>query len=280
MAFARVNAQERFTLTCSVADEKAVTIYHNEPLVISVGLSNKAIFKDWQWNMAADSELQKLDAYFKTGNISEEAYKKEKERIQQGKKLLKANTIGSDTQPWYDQFTFHILQNDSIQIGNWPINRLGKTPFEAVAVLNEQAFYAVDFHMPPEAVSLIKPGNYSVKALLDGVWSNEIKITVLPENIPQAVSLSTEMQLRLGQYYLLAGQADKVFNYATAVLQRNPLHLEALILRGEGYILKEDYKLALTDFEKALQQHNKKFPTLYEPPEYLLGTIEWLKDKQ
>ncbi len=276
LAIARVCPQGRFTLTCSVADEKAVTLYQNEPLVISISVNNKTVFKDWQWNQAADDWLQKLDTIFKAGTLSEEEYKKEKERILKGKKILKADTIGTAAQPWYDQLTFYVFENDSIQIITWPINRLGKLPLEAVAVLDMNAYYGLDFHIPPETVSRIKPGKYSIKALLNGVWSNVVKITILPENMPSAVLQSTEMQLRLGQYYLLAGNADKVYSYAIAVLKREPLNIEALILRGESHILKEEYKLALADFEKALQQHYKKFPGLYEPPDYLLGTIEWL----
>jgi tetratricopeptide (TPR) repeat protein len=88
------------------------------------------------------------------------------------------------------------------------------------------------------------------------------------------------MQLQLGNYYLQRMDTEKAMEYATNVLKKNPADIGGLVLRGETYILKRNYKPALADFEKALKQHNKKFPELQEPPEYLLATIDWLEKKQ
>lgn len=274
-----INAQGRYTVSCSLANENTTTIFHDQPLLISISVANKNLYKDWQWNLAADEWIHKLETNFKAGLLSEEDFTKEKAKALKGKKTLIADTLGSDAQPWYEQVKFYVYRNDTIQLNEWPVSRLGRTPSEAVAVLDENAYYALDFHLPPDMVTLIKPGTYSMKVRLGAVWSNEVKFTILPENIPSAELHVKEMQLRLGQYYWLVGNADKVFSFASAVLQKDPFNIEALILRGESHIMKENFKLALADFETALQQHNKKFPGLYEPPEYLIGMIDWLKEK-
>jgi len=279
LEFVIAHPQGRYSISCSVADGDTTTIYHNQPLVFSVSITNKEAYKNWQWNMAADEWIQELEANFKAGKLSEEDFNQEKEVAIKGKKTGKTDTLGTPAHPWYEQLKFYVFQDDSIQKEAWPVSRLGITPNEATAVLDENANYLLYCHMPPEIVSLIKPGSYSIKVLLGDVWSNQVKISVLPGDIPPAVLQSAEMQIRLGQYYWLTGNADKVFSYANAVLQKDTSNLEALILRGESHILKENYKLALMDFEKALQLHNKKFPGLYEPPEYLIGTIEWLQQK-
>jgi tetratricopeptide (TPR) repeat protein len=276
----KADSQANSSVNLSVELSKAYTVYHNEPITFTTGLLNHILQDNLQWNQAADEGLAEISADYKVGKISKEEFEKETERILKGKREIKVDTIGNYQSPWFEQIVFRIFLNDSTVQTGWPITLLGDPLTDSMAILDEKGYYVVNHHLSPEQVTKLRPGTYQVKVLLAGMWSNPVTVNIRKENIPTAVLTSRKMQLRLGNYYLQRKDAEKAMEYATNVLKKNPADIGGLVLRGETYILKNNYKPALADFEKALKQHNKRFPDLQEPPEYLLATIDWLEKKQ
>jgi tetratricopeptide (TPR) repeat protein len=274
------DSQRRSSVNLSVELNKAFTVYHNEPVIFTTVLVNHTLQENLQWNQAADDGLAKISADYKAGMLSKEEFETETERILKGKREIKADTIGSYGSPWFEQLEFRAFQNDSIVQPAWPITLLGDPLTDSIALLDEKGYYVVNHHLSPEQVAGLRPGTYQVKALLSGMLSNPVTVNIRKENIPRAVLNSREMQLRLGNYYLKRKDAQKAMEYATTLLGKNPADIAGSVLRGESYILKKNYTSALADFKKALQQHNKRFPGLQEPPEYLLATIDWLEKRQ
>lgn len=276
----KADSQTRSSVNLSVELSKAYTVYHNEPIIFTTGLLNHTLQDNLQWNQAADDGLAEISADYKSGKISKEEFEKETERILKGKKEIKVDTIGNYQSPWFEQIVFRIFLNDSTEQTAWPITLLGDPSTDSIAILNEKGYYIVNHHLSPEQVANLRPGTYQVKVLLAGMWSNPVTVNIRKENIPAAVLTSRKMQLRLGNYYLQGKDAEKAMGYATNLLKNNPADIGGLVLRGETYILKKNYKPALADFKKALQQHYKKYPDLQEPPEYLLAAIGWLEERQ
>jgi tetratricopeptide (TPR) repeat protein len=271
-------AQQNFSLLCEVGEEKSVSLYRDEPLVVSITLTNEAVQENQKWNRSADLYIKSLEAQYDSGKITLEEFVKEKERVLKDKRPVKADTVGSAANPWYRQIRFQVFFNDSMIKSSWPLALLGTPPEDSVAILDEEGYYVARFHLPPEKVLLLTPGKYRLKALLKNV-SDEVTITIKPNKMPIPVYLSIPKQLELSRYYLDAENSSRAFGHATSILQKDPTNLEALVLRGESFILMRSYKKALADFEKALQVHQKRFPNSLEPPEYLLFRIEWLKER-
>jgi tetratricopeptide (TPR) repeat protein len=247
--------------------------------VFTTSLVNKTLQQDMAWNQAADAWLAEVAADHQAGKLSKEAFEKETQLVTEGKRLVKADTAGTSQSPWFRQLRFRIWLNEGIRQAPWPIAVLGDPGTESIAVLDEKGYYLVMHHLSPAKVLKLRPGVYKIQAGLAGVWSNEVIVTIRKQNIPPGVLKTSDMRLRLGNYYLERKDADKALDYATAVLKKDPKDINALVLSGESYILKKNYRQALVYFDKALQQHRKEFPDLPEQPLYLDGTIAWLKEK-
>lgn len=273
-------AQPGIRVTLAVEDSVAYTVYRNEPLVFTTTLVNEALQQSMEWNEAADAWLAEVAAEYKAGKRTREDYDRETALVTGGKKPLKVETIGTLQQPWFHRLQFRVLPGNGTDTAAWPVALLGDPLTDAVAVLDANGYYQVKHHLAPGEVAKRKPGTYTVQVMLEGVWSNAVTVRIRPDNIPAGVLQSPQMQLRLGNYYLEQKDADKALEQAAALLKRNPVDIAALVLRGEGHILNKDYSLALVAFEKALQQHRKRFPQLKEPPEYLKATIAWLKERE
>lgn len=274
----RSDCQSVFTITLRVEEQTSYTVYHNEPLVFSTSLLNQKYQKDLEWNEAADTWLARLAADYQAGRLSKEEFEKETARVTNGKRTLQQYTIGTSQSPWFRQLQFRILMH-GIKKAAWPVEVLGAPPKDAIAILDEKGYYLVRHHLSPEQVLKTKPGTYQIQVLLGGASSNIITVHVTKQNIPGGVLKSETMQLRLGNYYLARLDTDKALNHAYAVLKKNPNSLNGLILSGEIYIQKKNYRKALTFFEKALKQHQKTYPDSIEPPEHLQTIIAWLKLK-
>jgi tetratricopeptide (TPR) repeat protein len=273
-------AQLKFSITLMVEGTSSYTAYHNEPLIFTTSLVNKALQQNIQWNQAADAWLTEVAADYKAGKLSKEEFEKETELVTKGKKEVTTETIGTKQLPWFHQLNFRIFIDSDTAQASWPISILGDPLTDSIAVLDDKGYYLVMHHLSPEQVAKRNPGTYKIQILLAGVWSNTVTVKIRQENIPAQILKTAHMQLRLGNYYLQQKDAEKAMEYATNVLKKDPADIGGLILRGETYILKKNYSPALVDFKKALQQHYKRFPDLQEPPEYLLAAIGWLKKRQ
>ncbi|MDH7460698.1 hypothetical protein QEG73_05390 [Chitinophagaceae bacterium 26-R-25] len=274
-------AQDKFTITLTVNDSSAFRVYHNEPIVFSISLLNKAIQQDISWNEDADAYLAQVAADYKGGLITKEEFDKETNLVTQGKRTVSSVSIGSTDSPWFTQLKFHVVVKDTIEQHNWKPSVLGDPGTDTVAVLDEKGYYSVNYHLSPEQVSKLRAGTYKVEVELAGVTSNEVVVKIKPENIPNGKLHKRDLLLRLGNYYLERKDAKKTLYYANLILQKNPSDINGLILKGEGYILQEQYKLALSAFTKAQQQYDKnnKRSPVNEPPLYLIATIAWLQKK-
>ncbi|MDI3320626.1 hypothetical protein [Pinibacter soli] len=274
-------AQDKFSITLAVNDSSAFRVYHNEPIVFSISLVNKAIQQDISWNEDADAYLAQVAADYKAGLITKEEFEKETDLVTKGKRTVTTQFVGSKQLPWFLQLKFHVVVKDTIEQNNWKPSVLGDPGTDSIAVLDEKGYYSINYHLSPEQVSKLRAGTYKVEVELEGVTSNEVTVKIKPEDIPPGKLNKRDMQLRLGNYYLERKDAKKTLYYANLILQENPSDISGLILKGEAYILQQQYKLALSAFTKAQQQYNKnnKRSPVNEPPLYLIATIAWLQKK-
>jgi tetratricopeptide (TPR) repeat protein len=272
-------AQGKFAIKLKVNDSVTYKAYHNEPVIFSIRIVNKAIQDDVSWNKDADAYLAQLEADYKAGLITKDEFTSETILVTNGKRTITPESVGTTESPWFRQIKFSVLLKDTIEQHNWNPQILGDTPTNSIAVLDEKAYYRIDFHLSPEQVSKLKAGTYRVQVLLAGVKSGEVTLRINQQDIPPGQLKKRPMLLRLGDYYVEAKDPQKALYYANILLEQDPNDIAALVTKGEAYILQQQYKLALAAFTKAedlFYKAEQNSPT-DEEPLYLIATIEWLK---
>lgn len=275
VGFREASAQN-FVLVLRVDQEE---VYADEPLVFSTSISNPLAQKNHAWNQEVDRELARLAVAFQEKKIDEEAYGKETERLKKGRKETRVMTVGTKEMPWYKMVNFRVYTADSAMVTGWPIEVLGRSYSDSVAVMDERGYYLVKHHVPIEGMAKLRPGEYRVSVGLDSVVSKEIRVKVLGQKMPAEVKNRKETMLRLGKYYVQALEGDAALEYAERVLKKEPGDLGGLILRGEALVVKGMYGEALTAFEGALEIYRRTWADEEEPPDYILGMIEWLRER-
>jgi hypothetical protein len=276
-----LHAQGKFAIKLKVNDSDAYRAYHNEPVIFTIRLTNKAIQNDISWNEDADAYLAQVAADYKAGLITKDEFEKETDTVTSTKRTITSQSVGSQESPWFRQLKFRVVLKDTIEQRNFNPQILGDPPIDPIAVLDEKAYYKIDFHLSPKQVSKLKAGTYKVQAMLAGVTSGEVTLRIKQENIPPGQLEKRPMLLRFGNYYLEGKDAKKALFYANILSEKNPNDIAALVLKGEAYILQQQYKLALAAFTKAEQLFYKadKSSPSNEPPLYLIATIAWLQKK-
>lgn len=270
-------AQPSFQISLYVNQQQSARIYHDEPLLLTVSLSNPAAQNAQGWNRAADRGLQKLEESFKAGTISKEQYDTDKKKLTEGKKNVPAVTLGTAGKPWASWVTWKLINlstNKEVSAGIIP---LSNPTVEDMAVLDANGYYTGYFGMDPERTRGLAAGVYQMTAIVETVSSAPVRIEILNPALPAAVAGSDSMLLKLGQYYWHKSDAEKVIRYADRVLLKNPSSLDGLSLKGDGLLLQNAWAPALEAYQKALKEYYRQNGKDAEPPEYLLAMIGYIK---
>jgi tetratricopeptide (TPR) repeat protein len=150
---------------------------------------------------------------------------------------------------------------------------------EEIAVLNETGYYTAYFGIDDDKMKNIPAGIYELIASIEGETSEPVKLEIKELVIPASIASGEEMLIKLGQYYWHAGDAAKGMIYANQLLQKDPVSLDGLSLKGDLLVLENSYAAALESYSKAVKEYYKQNGAAADPPEYLLKMITWLKQQ-
>lgn len=273
---AKMTAQP-VTVTLTANYSQDVKIYHDEPLLLVVSVTNQEAQEDSRWNKAAGRRLNELEDLLKAGKIKQEDYDREKTKISAGKKQISSVTIGSEGKPWSSLIKWKMVNiNSGTEI---PLTvKMMKNPSAGdVAVLNEKGYYSAYFGVDADEVMNKPAGLYEITALIEEERSKVVIAEIKNEVMSAVVAGSDEMLLKLGQYYWHAGNAAKGMQYAEKILKKNPVSLDGLSLKGDLLLLDNSYAPALESYKQALKEYYKQNGAAAEPPEYLISMIEFVK---
>ena len=268
---------QSMTVTLSANYSHEVKIYHDEPLLLIVSVTNQEAQENSRWNKAADRRLNELEELLKAGKIKREDYDREKTKLMAGKRQLSSVTIGAAGRPWSSLIKWSMVNiNSGVEIP-LAVKTMMHPSAEEVAVLNEKGYYTAYFGMDADKVKSKPAGLYEITASIENESSLPVRIEIKNETTPVAIAGSEEMLLRHGQYYWHAGDAAAGMKYAEKILQKNPASLDGLSLKGDLLLLNNSYAPALESYRKALKEYYKQNGVAAEPPEYLLNMIEFVK---
>lgn len=259
-----VMAQAEVAIKLSANNKEKLTVYHDEPLIVSAMISSPAVSANAQWNREAAIGLQQLNDQYKSKTITRQQFTQAKEKIEASKKTTSAIVLSSIDLRFKTSIALPlklftgasqmVLGADSVFLFQWGIDRAGMLSLE--------------------------PGTYNLNVVIGNYQSNTIQLTILPAKITAAILQTAKMQLALGQFSLRSGDADSAVVHAKNILQQQPSSIDALVLLGDAYVQKQEHAKALKAFQSALLAFRTASPNSPEPPEYIIGMIEWLKTRQ
>ncbi len=263
-----------FGLYFSIDHQDSLQLYSDEPATLTVSVSNPALAFANNWNKEARSYLEELKQQLKDGDISEEAYEKEQKLVTDGMMKSSESKIGSFSSPWASKVLFKVnnLSGKEVAIISLQLSN-GSRP-DAVAVLDEGSHHSAVYNLPSNTLTALSSGTYRIVASIEDIESAPVQLQYQSNAIPDRVRNATPMQLKLGRYYLQEEDPIKAKEFAQRILKREPNSLDALVLRADSQLLSKNYKVALADYQKALDLFYIEFPDSYEAPEYLLDMIE------
>jgi tetratricopeptide (TPR) repeat protein len=254
-----------------------VKIYHDEPLLLVVSVTNQEAQENSRWNKAADRRLNELEELLKANKISREDYDREKKKLTDWKKEISSVTIGSPQKAWSHMIRWKAVNTKSGEETILTVKILPNPSTEMVAVLNEKGYYQAYFGINPDDVRKLPDGEYDITAIMEAESSEPVHLLIQKVNMPLAIANSEAMLLKTGQYYWHNENGEKAVQYADMILAKNPASVDALSLKGDGQIQQKLYQQALETYKKATAEYYKQNGANSEPPEYLLTMIEYVK---
>jgi len=266
-----------------VNEREEEEIYLNDIIVFLVSITNPEAEEAKYHNEMIDRMLSELEERYKAGEISEDEYKAEKERLEKQKVEVKAYTIGSPEQPWYKHIQFQMKSNDQWIPLNWDLKVIYVNPEDPVLQLNGVDSAYVTFSIAPDDVNKIPEGSYHVKVYFLESESNTVKIKLL-KKVKRKPSI--EKLAFTARYLIYMKRYDDAKARIDRLLKLQPDSIEGNLLLGEFYEEKGDIDNALKYYTKARDQFYKHFPEAIEPPRYVESKIsrllylKYLKEKE
>src|SRR5688572_15499538 len=92
-------------------DENEARVYHDEPLLMSLSITNQLAQENNRWNKAADRRLKELEELIREKKISQEDYDKEKNDLLNAKRPVAVITVGDAGTPWPSLVKWKIINN-------------------------------------------------------------------------------------------------------------------------------------------------------------------------
>jgi tetratricopeptide (TPR) repeat protein len=273
----KISAQQPYTITLRVNYNAEAKVYHNEPVLFTVSVTNKEAQENNRWNNAADRRLNELEELLKTNKISREDYDKEKKKLNDGKKEISSVTVGSSDKGWPSMIMWKAVNTKSGEGITLVVKTLPNPSTEPVAMLGDKGYYQAYFGIDPDDLKKLPDAEYDIIAAIEGKNSDPVHVQIQREDMPATVANSEEMLLKMGQYYWHSGDSKKTMQYAEMILAKNSASIDGLSLKGDAQVMEGSYQPALETYNKAVKEFYKQNPGISEPPEYLLEMIELVK---
>src|SRR5687768_15589596 len=87
------------------------TLYHDQPLLLTVILVNSQVQYAIRWNIAVENELVDIDTLLNQKKITQEEYDNERKTIEQQKKKAITVTLGTPTSSWTSSIKWNFSLN-------------------------------------------------------------------------------------------------------------------------------------------------------------------------
>lgn len=254
-------------------------VHEDEPLILSVSIINEAAAQATVYNHPLKEKLKTLERRFKAKHIDEEEFLKAAEEIREEMLQERIYRFGGPT-GWTSFVRFQALSDQAWEHVDWPLWMLLSYPSGIVAELDGLNSCYIEYGLDPEDDRMLN-GEMKIKAVVEIIKgepseSNIVTVNFLKRKMSKAMRDKKETIQFLAEYSFKRGLYDDARAYVQSILKANLSSIGALALLGNIEEKEGDISSALSTYVKALEEFEKKYPDLDEPPEGLIGNIERL----
>jgi tetratricopeptide (TPR) repeat protein len=267
-------------MTFRANDETSATIHEDEPLIFSVSMINDAAIAATSYNFPLEERIQELERRFKANKIEEEEFRNAVEEIERGMMKVRVYRFGGPM-AWPHFIKIQALSEGVWGDIDWPLWLLLYRPVDQVAELDDSTTCYVEFGLDPNDPKRPQ-GEIQVKATVnmfgfETTESNVVTVNFLKQKLPEAESVKEETIIAKGEYAFKRGLYDEAMDYAQRALKAYPISIPAQLLLADIQEGKGNISAALSAYEKALEESNKQYKDVREPPVFILTQINRLK---
>jgi tetratricopeptide (TPR) repeat protein len=261
-------------------DETSATVYEDEPLIFSVSMINDTAITARSYNFPLEERIQELERRFRANKIEEEEFRNAVEEIERGMMKVRVYRFGGPM-AWPHFIKIQALSDDVWKDIDWPLWLLLYRPFDQVAELDDSTTCYVEFGLDPNDPNRPK-GEIQIKATVnmfgfETLESNDVTVNFLKKKMPKAESEKEETIVAKGKYAFKRDLYDEAMDYAQGALKAYPISIPAQILLADIQEGRGNISAALSAYEKALEEFNKQYKDMREPPVFILAQINRLK---
>ncbi len=259
-----------------VNGEENVEVFNDEPLIISVSLTNDVAIRTASENFPLMERMKSLEKMFKARMLDEYEFKRASNEIRSSMKKARVYRFGGPI-GWTEFVKIQVMSEGQWDYVDWPMWLLEYFPPEPVAELDGLATCYVEFGIDPE--DPVRPrGVHEMRAvteIIKGeiVESNISKVNFLGKKMPKNKRDDEDTMMAKAEYLYKRGLYDESRNVIGKVLENNPNLINALALLGDISEKKGDITAALSAYMNAAEEFEKQYPDLDEPPEILVSNI-------
>jgi tetratricopeptide (TPR) repeat protein len=274
------NEFSQISMACSANEQPNITVYKDEPLILSVSLVNDDAIHAASFNVPLEDQIKELERKFKANKITEEEFKGAAEEIKKEMLKVRIYRIGGP-KGWPYFIKFQSLLKNSWEEFKWPLRLLLQIPSSNVVTLDGWTSCYAEFGLDPEDIERPR-GEIKVKSIVEigkgiTVESNIVTINFLTKKMPETEKDKEEVFIAKGRYAYKRGLHDEAIKYVQKALQANPKSLPSLNLLGNIEEKRGNLNAALSAYEKALEEYNKQYPDADEPPRLIESNISRLQ---
>ncbi|HYC39209.1 MAG TPA: hypothetical protein VEB63_01880 [Chitinophagaceae bacterium] len=251
-----------------------VEVFRGHPLLLSVSITHPASRFHRQSNIATEREIEELREKIKFEPEKREQHEAEIRRLRTLLTPVPEVIIGNVAQPWYHSLKWTLVKNGETV----PVvpEYLPVPPADAVARLDRGDLHKAYFGISPELSYGLAAGEYRLRVQVMSAAPSEVGIHLRESRLDSTVS----SMLARARYFWHASRTPEGIAAVEAALRKDALIPEALVLRAELLIQEKNFSAALRNLQEAAALFNRQNPLRYEPPEYLLDLIEWVRKQQ
>lgn len=267
-------------MACRANEQTNITVYKDEPLILSVSMVNDDAIHAASFNAPLEDQIKELERKFKENMITADRFKGAVEEVKEQMLTVRIYRIGGP-KGWPYFIKFQTLLEDSWKELEWPLRLLLQYPSSNVVTLDGWTSCYAEFGLDPEDIGRPQ-GEIKVKSIVEigknmTVESNIVTINILTEKMPEKDKDKEEILIAKGRYAYKRGLYDEAIKYVQKVLQFNPNSRPSLNLLGKIEEKRGNLNAALSAYEKSLEEFDKQYPDAYEPPRLIESNITRLR---
>lgn len=274
------NEPPQIGMMCKANKETSVTVFYDEPLVLSVTIFNDSAVAADSHNAPFRDQIRELEKKFREKQMDEEEFKGALEEIEQNMLKVRIYRFGGP-KGWPQFIKFQALSENTWSDVDWPLKLSIFSPTNQVVDLDASTSCYVEYGLDPEDPKRPK-GEFQVKALVEIVTdkiveSNVVTLNLLQKKMPKAESSKEENLLNRAKYAYRRGLYEEAGEYVQSILKANPNSISAIHLLGKVEEKRSNLPAALSAYEKAFEEVNKQYPDRREPPDLIIENIKRLR---